>query len=123
MCISKQCSLSQTGGARGIVPIWKPGNHIPKLGSAAMTFTSYRTLGATNLVSHFTSAHTNIYSKHAEQPYPFWTSLLYYSKNRPLTNANCPLLPHSGMQTVGKFAVPTWVNASDTKMFLGLHVL
>ena len=88
-----------------------------------MTFTSYRTLGTTILVSHFTSAHTNIYSKHAEQPYPFWTSLLYYSKNRPLPNANCPLLPQSGMQTAGKFAVPTWVNACDTKMFLGLHVL
>ena len=69
-----------------------------------MTFASHRTLGATILVSHFTSAHTNIYSKHAEQPYLFCTSQLYYSKNRPLPNANCPLLPQSGMQTAGKFA-------------------
>ena len=23
----------------------------------------------------------------------FWTSILYYSKNRPLPNANCPLMP------------------------------
>ena len=52
-----------------------------------MTFTSHRTLGATILVSHFTSAHTNIYSKHAEQPYLFCTSQLYYSKNRPLPKA------------------------------------
>ena len=103
--------------------IFKPGNHISKLGSAAMTFTSHRTLGATILVSHFTSAHTNIYSKHAEQPYLFCPSQLYYSKNRPLRNANCPLLPQSGMQTAGKFAVLTWLNACDTKMFLGLHVL
>ena len=48
---------------------------------------------------------------------------MYYSENRPLPIANCPLLPQSGMQTAGKFAVRTWVNACDTKMFLGLHVL
>ena len=83
-----------------------------------MTFTSHRTLGATILVSHFTSAHTNIYSNHAEQSYLFCTSQLYYSKNRPLPKANCPLLPQSGMQTAGKFAVLTWLNACDTKMFL-----
>ena len=48
---------------------------------------------------------------------------MYYSENRPLPIANCPLLPQSGMQTAGKFAVRTRVNACDTKMFLGLHVL
>ena len=45
--------------------IFKSGNHIPELGSAAMTFNSHSPLGATILVSNFTSAHTNIYSKHA----------------------------------------------------------
>ena len=48
---------------------------------------------------------------------------MYYSENRPLPIADCLLLPQSGMQTAGKFAVRTRVNACDTKMFLGLHVL
>ena len=32
---------------------------------------------------------------------------MYYSENRPLPIADCPLLPQSGMQTAGKFAVRT----------------
>ena len=70
-----------------------------------MIFTSSRTIQTTILVSNFTSAHTNLYSKHAhwlkivielnfkEQPCPFWTPVLYYSKYCPLPNANCPLIP------------------------------
>ena len=91
--------------------IFIPGNHIPELESAGMTFTSNITLGATISVSNFTSTHTNIYSKYAnwyktfiefnfkEQPSPFWTSTLDYSKNRPLPNANCPLMPQPKIKT------------------------
>ena len=87
-------------------------NHIPELGSAVMTFTPHRTLGATILVSNLTSAHTKIYSKHVlqriqflRQTMLFWTSILYYS--RPLPTSNCPLCPRLMLNSVLEFSQST----------------
>ena len=89
------------------IDIFKPGYHTPDFGSAAMTFTSNRTPVATILVSNFTSAHKNIYSKNAnwykifiefnskEQPTPILTSVLYYSNKSP--SAKCELSPDASI--------------------------